>query len=105
VKRGRRSETGSETGTQLVFCRSTTDRDGRRTDTAYDALGRPTAVTWYDTGGAVTDTAIRSYDADDPLLTATDHTGVTTVAFAYDSLGRVATRRGPFVYGPDDKIA
>jgi RHS repeat-associated protein len=82
-----------DAGDDLV---STTDRDGRRTDTTYDAFGRDVTERWYDASGTLTDTVVRTYDANDDLLTATNNHGATAVAFTYDALGRAATRTGPF---------
>src|SRR5205085_2293317 len=66
---------------------SSTDRDGRRIDNAYDTRNQLTTQVWYDSGGTATQTLTYSYDDAGNQLTAANSAGTYTMI--YDGLGRV----------------
>jgi YD repeat-containing protein len=72
---------------------TTTDRDGRRCDYAYED-GRLVSEKWYDASGALVETLSWSYDLDGNLLSATSSAG--TYSFRYDGAGRVVHVDEPF---------
>jgi RHS repeat-associated protein len=72
---------------------STTDRLGRLTTYAYDALNRQTGATWT-VSSVVTNVQTFTYDAASNQLTAADANGAYTMA--YDALNRETSVQEPF---------
>ncbi|MEM8734278.1 MAG: RHS repeat-associated core domain-containing protein [Planctomycetota bacterium] len=74
------------------------DRNGRRTEFAFDGVGRPIAEVWFDASSEPIRTISFGYDIAGRLLNASDED--SQYSFAYDSRGNLLTEDSTFT-APD----
>jgi RHS repeat-associated protein len=97
---GRKTSETTSSGTRYYVYNAvgelvqTTDRDGRVTTYAYDALGRETAENWLNGSGVIIATTSYAYDALGRLVSTSDASA--TYVYTYDTLGRVASETETF---------